>query len=90
MSNKQHAGKSKRGGGVFHKPLNGAAIDGQVYQQAINSYKSLAAQMDTRLQESQEKFKADLRLLLAEVPGLRDRLVVTEDGYEILEPDDGA
>lgn len=71
----------------FPKPLNMAGADIQVMQSVVNNYKSMAQQLDAAMQEFKQQVHDDLKLLLKEVPELKPRLRVSDDGYEIMDPE---
>lgn len=69
------------------RPLNMGAIDLQMAQVLVNNYKGLLTQMDKQLQEFKAQVVADLTRLRDEVPELKARLRISDDDYEIMEPE---
>ena len=79
--------KKRRGAKMakFNKPLNIGQVDIQVMQQVVNQYKGLSQTLSAQLETFQTTVRTDMIRLIAEVPGLCDRLRVSDDGYEIME-----
>ena len=74
----------------FPKPLSMQGVDTNIMQQVVNQYKGLAQAKDNELVTFGEQVRTDMQRLIKEVPGLEDRLRVSDDGYEVMEPDDDA
>lgn len=71
----------------FPPPLNMPGVDVQVVQQALNAVKQLLVQRESEFESFKNQLVTDLTRLREEVPGLRDRLLLSADGYEVMEPE---
>ena len=71
----------------FNKPISMGQVDIQVMQGVVNQYKGLSQTLSAQLETFQATLRTDLRRLIDEVPGLAERLRVSDDGYEIMEPE---
>jgi len=69
----------------FLKPPSMANVDMQVMQSVVNNYKSLLQQIIDQQQSFQQQVQIDMNRLMEEVPGLKDRLRISDDGYEVME-----
>ena len=86
---KRKQNQPKENGAVakWPQPTNFQAVEQQVMQSVVNNYRGLLGQMDQVLQDFKKQVMGDMTRLVAEVPGLGDRLRVSDDGYEVMEPE---